>query len=98
MVSPTSTANLRQDILDILAAAVMAVDPHRAILATVERSGNRLRIGSEVFDLGALDRIFVVGAGKAGAPMTYARSDRSSLTLRSGQRFTAFPIEPAPRR
>ena len=63
---------LRQHILAVLDAAIRAVDPHEAILANLVLEGERLRAGSQEYALAGLDRILVVGGGKAGTPMAAA--------------------------
>jgi hydroxypyruvate reductase len=64
--------SLKQSLVPLLEAALHAVDAHEAVLAHVERSGEVLRIGERTYRLAGLNRIFVVGAGKAGAPMAAA--------------------------
>ena len=63
---------LRQHILAVLDAALRTVDPHEAILANLALQGGRLRAGSQDYALADLDRIVVVGGGKAGTPMAAA--------------------------
>lgn len=58
--------------LDLLQAALAAVDPAAAIRRFVAREGDRLRVGDRLYDLRQYERIFVVGGGKAGAPMAQA--------------------------
>jgi hydroxypyruvate reductase len=62
----------REPILAVLEAALAAVDPARAVQAVMKRTGNELIIAGQPYDLTRYHRIFVVGAGKAGAPMTQA--------------------------
>lgn len=56
----------------ILAAALQAVDPAEAVRRCVQRDGHSLLIGDRSYDLGAFQRVLIVGAGKAGAPMAQA--------------------------
>ncbi|MEZ4864450.1 MAG: glycerate kinase [Caldilineaceae bacterium] len=63
---------VRQRIVPILEAALAAVDPYGAVLAVLQRNGDRLTVGARHYDLAAYRRLFVIGAGKAGAPMTQA--------------------------
>lgn len=65
-------AALRRDAAHVLAAAVAAVDPKAAVRRVVRRIGLTLRIGEHSYRLNRLRRIFVVGAGKADAPMAAA--------------------------
>lgn len=64
-----STAGLREDAIAIWKAGVAAVDSERLVRAAVQREGNRLTLAGHEFDLGTRGRVFVVGAGKAGAGM-----------------------------
>lgn len=62
----------RETILDIANAAVSAVNPHQAVLRHVSLDGSRLRAEGSVYDLDHFERVIVVGAGKASAPMAVA--------------------------
>lgn len=62
----------RQRMLAILQAALDAVRPDVAVKTQLRRSGNLLTAGGQTIDLGACRRLFVLGAGKAGAPMAQA--------------------------
>ena len=67
--------SIRQDALDIFGAALKAVDPVEAILKYVKVVGDELQVGQQRFVFNDYDRILVVGAGKAGAPMARALED-----------------------
>lgn len=62
----------RRPIVAILEAALAAVDPRAAVLAVLQRRGDELTIQDHHYDLRRFGRILVVGAGKAGAPMSQA--------------------------
>ncbi len=62
----------RDQILRILDAAIRAVDPSEAMRAHAAVEGDRLRIGPRSYPLAELDRVFVIGGGKAGTPMAAA--------------------------
>jgi len=62
----------RGDMLTILQSALDAVRPDLAVKAQLRRSGSQLSVAGETLDLAACRRVFVLGAGKAGAPMTQA--------------------------
>ena len=71
--------NTDQNILDMREAArriylkgVEAVEPAAAVKRYCRRKGDRLFIGESALDLSAFNRILVVGAGKASAPMALA--------------------------
>jgi glycerate 2-kinase len=56
----------------ILAAALQAVEPGAAVRSQLQRSGDRLEVGDQAYDLSHFRRLLLVGAGKAGAPMAQA--------------------------
>jgi len=62
----------REQVWDILSAALGAVDPAQAIRQNVRLTGDNLRVGQRTYDLSRYERIFVVGGGKAGSPMVAA--------------------------
>lgn len=63
---------LRDEIVEILNAALKAVDPYQATLDHLRLDGKTLRIPDKSINLNNVERVFVVGAGKAGAPMLMA--------------------------
>lgn len=68
-------STLRQHALELFHAALKAVDPVEAVLRYVRVSANTIQIGEHEFAFKDYDRILVVGAGKAGAPMARALED-----------------------
>jgi glycerate 2-kinase len=56
----------------ILSAALQAVDPGTAVHKSIQRNDDQLVVGGRRYDLSHYKRILVIGAGKAGAPMTLA--------------------------
>ncbi|MCX7706898.1 MAG: glycerate-2-kinase family protein, partial [Anaerolineae bacterium] len=62
----------REIIVRILEAALRAVDPLEAVKNQLSVAGNMLRIGTQDYPLDELERILVVGGGKAGTPMAAA--------------------------
>jgi hydroxypyruvate reductase len=62
----------REPILHILEAALDAVDPYQATRAMLQREDDALVVEGRRYDLNQYRRVRVVGAGKAGAPMTQA--------------------------
>lgn len=70
--SPIDVPTVRELITDLLSSALTSVEPASAIRRLVLRQGDSLTVGERTYDLRAYDRIFVVGGGKAGAPMTQA--------------------------
>jgi hydroxypyruvate reductase len=66
---------MRQHAMAIFQAALKAVDPVEAILRHVTPADDGFQIGEQRFKYQDYDRILVVGAGKAGAPMAKALED-----------------------
>ncbi|MBI3989541.1 MAG: glycerate kinase [candidate division NC10 bacterium] len=64
-----SVQELRKAALEIFGAALKAADPAEAIRRHVRLEGTLLKAGISTFDLSQVRRMFVVGAGKASAPM-----------------------------
>ncbi len=70
----------RDDLKKIYSAAIDAVDPYRAVKNSLKREGDRLFLvrGKETlaeYDLKSYERILVLGAGKATAPMARAAEE-----------------------
>ncbi|MCL0078397.1 glycerate-2-kinase family protein [Dehalococcoidia bacterium] len=62
----------RADVLDILAAALEAVDPAKLIKRRVRLEGDQLITGEKTYDLKRYQKIFVVGGGKASGALVPA--------------------------
>jgi len=56
----------------ILAAAIQAVEPGEAVRRWAAISGDIMRIGKYDYDLKVIERIYLIGIGKAGPAMTAA--------------------------
>jgi glycerate 2-kinase len=56
-------------VASILATALEAVEPAEAVRRHVQRIGELLSVDGQLYDLRRFKRVWVVGAGKAGAPM-----------------------------
>lgn len=67
-----TSEQLRADALRIWRAGLEAVRSPQLVFDAVEVEGSTLRLGDEFFDLNAIDRIAVVGGGKAAAGMAVA--------------------------
>jgi glycerate 2-kinase len=66
---------LRQDALNIFRSALAAVDPEEAVRRHLRMDGGILCAADQRFDMRACERVLVVGAGKAVAPMAKAIED-----------------------
>jgi hydroxypyruvate reductase len=78
----------REDALLIMSAALTAVDPARAVLNRLAYNPDSavLAVGGFAYDLNYYKRVFVIGAGKAAAPMAGA------VAQLLGERVTAGAI------
>ncbi|MGD9281150.1 MAG: DUF4147 domain-containing protein, partial [Desulfobacterales bacterium] len=71
----SNTEKMRAHAMQIFQAGLQAVNPVEAITRHVTLDNNALRINGRPFNLKNYDRIRVVGAGKAVAPMAKALED-----------------------
>jgi glycerate 2-kinase len=65
-------SQMRDEALKIFQAGVAAVEPMRAVFNHLELDDNMLLAGGNRIDLSLVDRVFLVGAGKAAGPMAAA--------------------------
>ncbi len=63
----------RKDILEMLTAAVDAVQPYRVVTDVFH--GSQMVFPSETIDLASFDHVYLVGFGKASAGMAQAVCD-----------------------
>jgi glycerate 2-kinase len=83
-MAPSMSGDGEQRIVRIVRSALQAVDARQAVRAHVSLYGNTLRIGPRTYSLNDIDRIFIVGAGKAGAPMSAALEEILATRLTRG--------------
>ena len=74
LVSGTNAA-MRDDALKILRAGIDAVEPYRSIMDFVTRNGDAFAVIDKLYDLDQVDRIIVLGGGKAAIAMVTAIVD-----------------------
>jgi glycerate 2-kinase len=68
----------------ILSAALQAVEPASAVARCLSRHNNHLQAGERSFDLEQFEKIWLVGAGKAGLPMAVAAAHALGKYLHQG--------------
>lgn len=71
----TTTADMRNQAIEIFQAGLRAVSPGTAIKSRCWLQGDTLTVADRDYDLGQYQKIFVIGAGKAGASMAKAIED-----------------------
>jgi hydroxypyruvate reductase len=67
--------NVQTTVQRLVDAALKAVDPAPAVREAVRREDAILAVEDQSYDLDQYEHIYVVGGGKAGAPMASALSD-----------------------
>jgi glycerate 2-kinase len=90
-----STEQLRTDALAIWQAGLDAVRSERLVRDNVRVEGHVLDVAGETFDLPAIRRIAVVGAGKAGAGMTAGLEAALGPQIARDKRLTGWINVPA---
>ena len=65
----------RRIAVEVMQAALQAVDPYQAVRNHLRLDGERLLAGEQTYDLSRIDKVWIVGGGKAGAPMVRAVED-----------------------
>jgi hydroxypyruvate reductase len=68
-------AGADRQIQSIVTAALSAADPQAAVRRALRLSGNALQVRDRHYDLRQYQRILVIGAGKASAPMAAATEE-----------------------
>ena len=82
--------DLRAALTRLLHAALRAVDPAEAVYHALSRVGDRLLVDQAAYALGDVEHIYLVGAGKAVAPMADAVCEVLRDDLASGVIITKY--------
>ena len=90
-----SVEQLRQDAEAIWLAGLRAVDSERLVRDSMRVEGRQLAVGDALVDLDEIDRIAVVGAGKAGAGMAAAVEQVLGSTLLEKKNVVGWVNVPA---
>lgn len=70
-----STRERRTLVTRVMQAALAAVEPGEAVRRALKRDGEQVTVAGRAYNLAEYDRVIVVGAGKASAPMAAAVED-----------------------
>lgn len=79
-----SMKSLRKDALTILRFSIRACDPLHAVRAHLKLRSGRLWVDESFYDLKSIQRIFVIGAGKASARMAFVLEEILGEEISSG--------------
>jgi glycerate 2-kinase len=82
--SASPIENMRNDARTIFQAGLGAVEPGAAIRRFVRCKGDELWIDKRMYDLSRFNHLYVVGAGKAGAPMAAALEEILGARITQG--------------
>jgi hydroxypyruvate reductase len=92
---PPTALELRADAERIWRAGIAAVAPARLIQSYVFVDGNTLIVGEEAIDLRTVERIAIVGGGKAAGAMAAALENALGLRLLVDKRVVGWVNVPA---
>ena len=79
----------RDRVLDLLESGFAAIDPKRCVREVLFRDGDRLRVGSAVFDMSG-GSVWTIAIGKAAVPMAEAVSELLGPALAGGIVVTRY--------
>ncbi len=82
--------NNRQIAIDIFLAGVEIVKPDKLISKSITYSGQELVINNQVFDLSAIQNIYVIGTGKASALMAQSLESVLGSAITGGHIVTKY--------
>jgi len=82
--------NNRQIALEIFLAGIESVKPDKLIRNSIFWSGKKLVINNQIFDLSAVQNIYVIGAGKASALMAKALESVLGSAITGGHIVTKY--------
>ena len=80
-------------ITRVLATAINAVDPAKSVARFLQRNQSKLSVGAQIFDLNTIQRVYVIGFGKASIPMGQAAAKILADDLTQGILITKSHTE-----
>ena len=75
---------MRDDAVKIFFSGLQAVEPGAAVKNYCRIDDDRFFIGDRIYDLSRFNNVFVIGAGKASAPMAAALEDLIGKRITDG--------------
>lgn len=82
---PQPHAERRRQVASVLEAALRAVEPGAAVRRLLSSEAGVLHVGQQTYPLDRYAHVYVVGGGKAGAPMAQAIEDLLGDRITAGQ-------------
>jgi hydroxypyruvate reductase len=79
-----SIARMRDDAVKIFFSGLKAVEPGAAVKNYCRVDGDQFFVGDRNYDLSKVNNLFVIGAGKASAPMAVAIEDLVGNRIKGG--------------
>jgi hydroxypyruvate reductase len=80
-----------KDACEIMASIINAVNPYRSVIEHIRVNNSVLEIGNQKYHLNKVERIFLVGFGKASVPMAKAVVDQLGEKLSFAEVITKDP-------
>jgi len=77
-------AGMRDDAVNIFYTGLQAVESNAAVKRYCRLEGNHLFIENKSYDLARFNNLFIIGAGKATAPMASALEDTIGKRIKTG--------------
>ncbi len=81
-----------ESVAHILATALDAVDPKKAVQRFLHRDGTQLTIDRQIYELDEIHRVLLIGFGKASVPMGKAAAAILGDYLSDGILITKGPV------
>ena len=88
MTQSLCTSPHGEHVAFILSAAIEAVDPRKAVKRFLQRDGKQLTIDNRIYNLSEIDRVLLIGFGKASIPMGEAAASILGEYLSDGTLIT----------
>jgi glycerate-2-kinase len=93
----TELETARLHALEAMKECIREVDPRRMVRRAVRLRANTLFVGGKVFDLEPVDRLIVIGGGKASALMAHAVEKTLGSKITAGRVIVPEHQSPLPK-
>lgn len=85
-----NSKDLKADAVGIFEAGLRQADPYACVRRSFVLDGRILKVGDAAYDIGLFERVIVIGAGKAAAPMGRAVQDVLGERISAGLLITKY--------